>query len=601
MTDYTDLDMRKIVLILISALSLLYGNLTYAQLYPGGDSCEVAVPILPGYGYSTPFDGDGILDHWYSFIAPCDGELIVSNGGENEPGKRIHTGVCGSLELVAEGTWAELSASHTMLAGETVFIQINNSWDLISQFNIEYEGCAEIDSALLDISGTLYYDMNDNGVRDLGEDGRYLNFILSDPVGIFCGTNLDGFYYSPVTDLPDGVYEIYPSPFEHWGISSDSAFYTIVVDDTYEQRDSLDFGFYPDSIFHELSTELIGGYPRCNDTILYTLDIQNTGTTITSGSMHLEIDDSLYYVTANILPDSIVGQHLYWHYDDLFFGEHHQILVQLGTPDGLEDDVLSTLWTTIDSADIELFSSVTSLEQTITCAYDPNDKTPTPLGVGEFGYISPLTESIEYLIRFQNTGTDTAINVVIKDQLDANIDWNSLSILSYSHPMSVEMNAEGELSFIFNTIMLPDSNVNMIASQGFVKYRVDLLPGLPLETSIFNTANIYFDLNPAIVTNTTINTLHLDDSGLDDLSENQQLLVYPNPFSEMVTVYFGEDLKNYSIQVVDLLGNEVYVNNQVNGSQIQIQASELTKGMYILLLIDNESKEVVTNAKLMVK
>lgn len=593
--------MRKIALILIACLSLLYGNRSYAQLYPGGDSCEVAVPILPGFGYSTPVDGGGILDHWYSFIAPCDGELVVSNGGVNEADKRILTGVCGSLEIAAEASWADSSCTHSMLAGETVFIQINDSWDLTCQFNIEYEGCAEIDSALLDISGTIYYDMNNNGVRDLDEDGRHLNFILSDPVGIFTGTDLDGFYYSPVTDLPDGVYEIYPSSFEHWGISSDSAFYTIVVDDFYEQRDSLDFGFYPDSIFHELNASLIGGYPRCNDTILYSIDIQNTGTTIPSGKVHLEIDDSLTYITANILPDSIVGQNMYWHYDDLFFGEHTAILVEVATPDGIDDVVISTLWATIDSADVELFSSITTLAQTITCAYDPNDKTPSPMGAGEFGYISPDTEFIDYLIRFQNTGTDTAFNVVIKDQLDENLEWNSLNILAYSHDMTVEMDMDGEVSFIFNDIMLPDSNVNMIASQGFVKYRIDLVPGLPLETSIFNTANIYFDLNPAVVTNTTVNTLYLDDSGLDLLSENQYLLVYPNPFSESVTVYFGEELNNYSIKIVDLLGNQVYSNNGVNGSQLEIDPGPLAKGMYLMILTNNTTNETVSTAKIVVK
>ena len=223
------------------------------------------------------------------------------------------------------------------------------------------------------------------------------------------------------------------------------------------------------------------------------------------------------------------------------------------------------------------------------------------MGAGEFGYISPDTEFIDYLIRFQNTGTDTAINVVIKDQLDENLEWNSLNILAYSHDMTVEMDMDGEVSFIFHDIMLPDSNVNMIASQGFVKYRIDLVPGLPLETSIFNTANIYFYLNPAVVTNTTINTLYHDDSGLDDLSKNQHLLVYPNPFSESVTVYFGEELKNYSVQIADLLGNKVYMNNGVNGSQLEIDPGPLAKGMYLMILTNKTTNETVSTAKIVVK
>ena len=250
-----------------------------------------------------------------------------------------------------------------------------------------------------------------------------------------------------------------------------------------------------------------------------------------------------------------------------------------------------------------MFVGIVELEQIILCAFDPNDKTPNPLGVGEFGYIAPDTETIEYLVRFQNTGTDTAINVVIKDQLDENLDWNSFELLSYSHDIELAMSVDGEISFIFNGIMLPDSNVNVIASQGFVKYKIDLLPGLPLETSIFNTAYIYFDLNPAVITNTTINTLYevIDDASINELVSQRQLLVYPNPFTETTTVYFGEDLINHSIQIVDITGKVVYSNTTLNGNKVEIDASSLTEGMYILLLIDNESNQVISNAKLMVK
>jgi hypothetical protein len=165
----------------------------------------------------------------------------------------------------------------------------------------------------------------------------------------------------------------------------------------------------------------------------------------------------------------------------------------------------------------------------------------------------------------------------------------------------MEMDVDGEVSFIFENIMLPDSNVNFTASNGFVKYSIDLKPGLPLETSIFNTANIYFDLNPAVITNTAINTLHLDDVRIDELLETTPLLVYPNPFSETTTVYFGEDLKNHSIKIVDLLGKEVYANHQLTGNKLEIEAGEMKQGMYILLLIDNDLNQTVSTAKLMVK
>jgi hypothetical protein len=327
----------------------------------------------------------------------------------------------------------------------------------------------------------------------------------------------------------------------------------------------------------------------------------NIGTTIAAGTIHLELDDSLSYITADILPDSIDGQHLYWHYEGLFFDEFNLINLQIATPDGVDDTTLCAMEVSIISDEELMFFETEILEHAVLCALDPNDKTANPLGLGEFGYIAPDTETIEYLVRFQNTGTDTAINVVIKDQLDENLDWNSFELLSYSHDIELAMSVDGEMSFIFNGIMLPDSNVNELASQGFVKYKIDLLPGLPLETSIFNTAYIYFDFNPAVVTNTAINTLHIDNASIDELANDQRLLVYPNPFTETTTVYFGEDLTNHSIQIVDPLGKLVYSNTTLTGNKVEIEASSLTEGMYILLLIDNESNQVISNAKLMVK
>lgn len=581
---------------------IFLANVSYGQvLYPGGDTCDTAVPIAPGLNYATPEDGAGEYDHWYSFTAPCDGDLTISHAGPNECDKRIYTGDCESLTLEAFASWSDSTVTHSMLAGESAFIQITDSWDMFTQFNVEFEGCAEIDSALLDIQGYIYYDLNNNGVKDLDEDGKYLNTIVSDPAGILGVTDTSGHYFSSVDALDDGDYQIYPNLPEYWSISSDSSEYNITVDDDFEQRDSMDFGLYPDTLIYEVDPNLIGSFPRCNDTIVYWVNYRNTGTTIVSGQIHLELDDSLHYVSAEVAPDSIVGQNIYWSYDDLYFGEYRYMTLMVGTPDGVEDTVFSTLNVTADSADVEMFSVAVSVEDVITCAYDPNDKTPTPLGEGEFGNIAPDTEEIEYLIRFQNTGTDTAFNVLITDQLDENLDWNSIEILGFSHDMDLGMTMEGEVSFIFNDILLPDSNVNMVGSQGYVKYKIDLLPDLPLGTSINNTAEIYFDFNPAIITNTTVNTLHLDESSITELMKDEPLLVYPNPFTETTTVYFGEELNNHSVQIVDLLGNQVYNNNALNGNQLEIEADDFKSGMYILILIDNDSNQVISNAKLIVK
>ena len=63
------------------------------------------------------------------------------------------------------------------------------------------------------------------------------------------------------------------------------------------------------------------------------------------------------------------------------------------------------------------------------------------------------------------------------------------------------------VEFNFDNILLPDSIVNEPGSHGYVKYGIKANAGLADFTAVQNTANIYFDFNPAIITNTTSNTL----------------------------------------------------------------------------------------------
>ncbi|MFK7784199.1 MAG: T9SS type A sorting domain-containing protein, partial [Crocinitomicaceae bacterium] len=139
---------------------------------------------------------------------------------------------------------------------------------------------------------------------------------------------------------------------------------------------------------------------------------------------------------------------------------------------------------------------------------DPNDKISDPPGLDSLGYVHPTTSSFDYTIRFQNTGNDTAIAVVLYDQLDSNLDWSSINILGSSHEVDVQIDQNGLAIFTFDSIFLPDSSTNEIESHGFIKYHIDLNSNVPVGTQIKNTAEIYFDYNPPIITNTVINTLY---------------------------------------------------------------------------------------------
>lgn len=142
----------------------------------------------------------------------------------------------------------------------------------------------------------------------------------------------------------------------------------------------------------------------------------------------------------------------------------------------------------------------------VVSSYDPNDKKGFPLGVDSTHDIS-ANQELEYLIRFQNTGTAPAINVVIRDTLSTDLDIFSLRSGVSSHSYEFSMYGPRIIEWRFNNIMLPDSNTNEPASHGFIKFKVKQAPNLAIGTVIENTAAIYFDLNLPIITNTTFHTI----------------------------------------------------------------------------------------------
>ena len=139
-------------------------------------------------------------------------------------------------------------------------------------------------------------------------------------------------------------------------------------------------------------------------------------------------------------------------------------------------------------------------------SFDPNDKQTHPQGIDNQHFVNEMAE-LDYTVRFQNTGTDTAFTVVVRDTLSSFLDVASVRAGASSHNYQFEI-VEGKiLKFTFPKINLPDSTKNQAASQGFIKFLVKLKPNIPFNTVIKNSAAIFFDFNEPVITNTTFHTL----------------------------------------------------------------------------------------------
>lgn len=165
-------------------------------------------------------------------------------------------------------------------------------------------------------------------------------------------------------------------------------------------------------------------------------------------------------------------------------------------------------------------------------SFDPNDKQGFPLGWTD-QHLLERNQDIEYLIRFQNTGNDTAFLVIIRDTLPATLDPSSLRPIAASHDYSWDVSSSGIATFTFPNILLPDSTTNEPESHGYVRFKIRQKPDLPDGTTIENRAAIYFDFNDPIMTDPYFHTIGRPVI-LVTKTPGALLLdfqVYPNPFS----------------------------------------------------------------------
>jgi uncharacterized repeat protein (TIGR01451 family) len=215
------------------------------------------------------------------------------------------------------------------------------------------------------------------------------------------------------------------------------------------------------------------------------------------------------------------------------------------------------------------------------------------LGQGHSHKILP-NQKLEYLIRFQNTGSDTAFRIVVRDTLST--DFNVFTVKSgvSSHDYSFRMYGPRVLEWTFNNIMLPDSNVNEPLSHGFVKFEVQQNPNLPDGTVLENSAAIYFDFNAPIITNTSWHTVNRTYTVLavdkQELTTKNQIKIYPNPTTGMLHINQGVN-QEISISVFDNLGR-LLLQQQSNEMISSLNVSHLPAGIYYVAI--NNGKELVT-------
>lgn len=224
-------------------------------------------------------------------------------------------------------------------------------------------------------------------------------------------------------------------------------------------------------------------------------------------------------------------------------------------------------------------------------SYDPNDKQAFPAGFGDEHLIEPQ-DDIEYLIRFQNTGTDTAFKVVVVDVLPKELDLATVRPGAASHPYTYGVTPEGWLTFTFDNIELPDSTANEAASHGFVRFRVSQQAGNGWGNVIANTALIYFDINEAVQTNTYVHRVGqifpwTTVGTTQPVAPKVAVRITPNPLTDSALLEVsGSQPGEHRLTITNVNGAVVKVTEAAS-PRFEMHRGELSPGLYFFKIERN--------------
>ena len=442
-----------------------------------------------------------------------------------------------------------------------------------------------------EISGNTKLDSNNNGCDVSDINYPNLNFLITD--GTNTGSliaNQTGNYYIPVQAGNHTITPNLENP-SYFNISPTS--FTANFP-TQASPFTQDFCVIANGVKHDVEVVLIPTTPaRPGFDTTYKLVYRNKGNQIGNGNVILSfLHTVLDYVSSNPVYNSSSTSTFTWNYTNLQPFETREIEITFNVNSPMDsppvnigeplDFSASIIPTDTDETPVD---NNFSLNQIVVGSYDPNDKTCLEGGTID---TSMVGEYVHYVIRFENTGTYLAENIVVKDMIDiSKFEVASLVPLHGSHDFYTRIK-DNKVEFIFENINLDFDNAT---NDGYVAFKIKTLPTLTVGDTFSNEASIYFDYNFPIITNEYVTTFQNILLNNHDFSFQNEFVLYPNPSKDVLNIQAKQGLQLNSIEIYNQLGQIVMaVTNAVN----TIDVSNLASGTYFVKV---NSEKGSANAK----
>ena len=436
------------------------------------------------------------------------------------------------------------------------------------------------------ISGTVLFDIDNNGcdTNDIPVNEILLNATSNN--FDYGAVILNGNY---AIDLASGTFDVsifnLPNYFTSTPIIGSSTL------NNSNPTDIIDFCVTANQLVDDLNITILPlNDARPGFESDYKLVIKNIGTEIINTILATFIFDDNKQSFISALPNEISTSTNSLNFNlgtiQPFESKEVEIKMQNLTPPTLNaDDVLDFLaLVTPNSNDYTPNNNEYDLEQIVVNAFDPNDKKVLQ---GEFITIDQVDDYLEYIIRFQNTGSANATLVRIEDVLDTELDLSTFKMVSASHDYQVNINNNNEIEFVFNNINLPYESLDEPNSNGYIAYKIKPKATVQIGDIMSGSASIYFDYNPPIITNVVFTEV-TENLNVDAFSIDDDLTIYPNPSEEYFRIENSNNLNIESIRLYNISGKLL---KEFTESERYV-ISDLNSGFYFLRITSDKSEVI---------
>ncbi|WP_289062661.1 FG-GAP-like repeat-containing protein [uncultured Zobellia sp.] len=351
-----------------------------------------------------------------------------------------------------------------------------------------------------EIVGKIQYDFGNDGCDELDIAAKKIDVEMQSSNGNLSTFSLNSGYYQFLPRV--GEFEVnIPNLPSYYSILPESQ---IISFDDLGKTETVDFCITANQVVKDLNAVLLPmSEARPGFEASYQLVVNNVGTSQLSGDVTLQYNPDLTFLQASESPANQGQNSLSFQFQDLkpFEDKKVELSFNIAPPPTIDigDALLFDVEVSPTMGDFTENDNSFTLEQLVIGSYDPNDITVLE---GESISVEQAGEYLNYIIRFQNIGTASAINVRIENELDEKLDWDTFMFISSSHENSTKITDGNKVEFLFENIHLPDSTSNEPASHGYVAYKIKPKSTVQTWDFINATANIFFDFNPPIITNT---------------------------------------------------------------------------------------------------